>query len=91
MKTVLAAIALIASAFLAGRAMLLQFITIATNDPQISASSQGWADLFNRRNRSSSAFRRSSKGPLASGSKPAFGLCAVAWWGIVRMWPYAFS
>ena len=92
MKTILAIIAIVASAFLAGRAMLLQFTTIATNDPHkyqpvlkaglaCSIAAIALALLFVLL--AKGRWRLAASLPLA--------LCVMAWWGIARMWPYVFS
>jgi hypothetical protein len=91
-KAPIAAVSFVGSFAMALHAMALQFVTLATNDPHDyqpllksgllwSFSALAVVALFVSLARG--WWRVASAVPLA--------LCGVAWWGIYRMWPYAFA
>jgi len=92
MRKIAAALAFAVSALLAGRAVLVQFITLATNDPHAyqpvlkEALAYSMAAIL-----IVLLFIVLARGRSRLSALLPIGLCAIAWWGIARMWPYAFA
>jgi len=83
---------LLASVASGAYALLTQFVTIATNDPHdyqpLLRTGLSWSAV-------SVAFMVVYLGVVRDRWRIAvvvpFCICAIAWWGIARMWPYAFA
>jgi len=91
-KALLASVLFVASLAMAVHAMALQFITLATNDPHdyqpLLKSGLMWSlmaivPLVVFLLLVKSRWRLAGLLPVA--------VCAIAWWGIAKMWPYAFA
>ena len=91
-RKVIAVISFAASLFMALHAALLQAVTLATNDPHdyqpLLNSGLVWSALsvivlmfF---------IELAQKYWRWAVLLPLF-FCGIAWWGIARMWPYAFA
>jgi hypothetical protein len=91
-KTLIASVSFAASLAMAVHAMALQFVTLATNDPHdyqpLLQAGLMWSALaivllvifvLLVKNR----WRWAGLLPVA--------ICGVTWWGIAKLWPYAFA
>jgi hypothetical protein len=91
-RGVVAAVLFAAALAAAVHAMMLQLVTLATNDPHdyqpLLKSGLLWSTI--------SVFAVVVFGFLVRGYWRLAGfvpliVCAIAWWGMARMWPYAFG
>jgi hypothetical protein len=91
-RGIVAAVLFAAALAAAIHAMMLQLVTLATNDPHdyqpLLKSSLLWSAI--------SVVGVVVFGFLVRGYWRLAGVvplivCGVAWWGIARMWPYAFG
>ena len=91
MRLLLTIVAFLAAFGMAAHATLLQFVTLATNDPRdyqpLLKSGVLWSGLAVL---AMVLFVASARGRWRVAAVLPLAICCVGWWGIANMWPYAF-
>jgi Na+/proline symporter len=91
-RGVVAGVLLAAALAAAVHAMMLQLVTLATNDPHdyqpLLRSGLFWSTISVI---GVVAFVFLVRGYWRLAGLAPLAICSVAWWGIARMWPYAFG
>jgi hypothetical protein len=91
-RRVVAGLLLAATLAAALHAMMLQLVTLATNDPHdyqpLLKSGLFWSAMSVV---GAAVFVCLVRGYWRLGALVPLVICGVAWWGIARMWPYAFA
>jgi hypothetical protein len=82
----------VASVASATYALLPQLVTLATNDPHdyqpLLRTGIAWSAVSIA---SMVAYVAFARGRWRTTVAIPICICAIAWWGIARMWPYAFA